>query len=68
MSILGVDTTVISASTLCSDDLPERHIDGSSTMSAEIFDRIDKVWTALQSIDGESEPMSDDLYEHIVAR
>ena len=57
----------VSSSTFCSDDLPPRLEQGASTMSQEIRTRVDEVWSSLRDIDGVSTPMSDDLYEHIVA-
>ena len=68
MTALGVTSNdEICASTFCSDDLPESPVGVSDTMSRELFQRVDKVWTSLLDVDGESTPMSDDLYEHIVA-
>ena len=69
MNVIGTqDKKVISDCTVCSDDLPEKHVIGEEKMSDELFEKLDKVWTALQTIDGESKPMDDDLYEHIAAR
>ena len=69
MNRMGVQNKkVISDCTVCSDDLPEKHVAGEEKMSNEIFVKLDKVWTALQTIGGVSKPMDDDLYEHIVAR
>ena len=66
---MGVwDKKMVSDCTICSDDLPEMHVSGEEEMSDEIFKKLDKVWTALQTTDGESEPMGDDLYERIAAR
>lgn len=57
----------VSASTFCSDDLPPMWTWDASTMSEELQLRVDVVWSSLKEVDGESEAMSDDLYEHIVA-
>lgn len=57
----------VSASTFCSDDLPPMWTCDASTMSEELRTRVDEVWSSLKEIAGESQAMSDDLYEHIVA-
>ena len=63
-----VDKEMVGDCTICSDHLPEMHVSGEEEMSDEIFKKLDKVWTALQTAGGESEPMGDDLYERIAAR
>ncbi|XP_076457675.1 uncharacterized protein LOC143291607 [Babylonia areolata] len=71
LSHLGADDLdMVSKLAFCSEDMPRKWTPGEEPMTDEVFWNFDKVMDNLLEMDGggENKPMSDDLYEQVVAR
>ena len=64
---LNLTSQDISAVTFCSDDLPQKDKSFPDALDQNSIRSLEQVWKALKAVDGQSVPMSEDRYEHIVA-